>query len=82
VTGRQYVRVLPDDGIIGPVAVHIASSGVRRVHLTEAAVQLAAERILARGGTPSVISTRLHVRGTSARALAVQRERENEREAG
>ena len=81
-TGRKYIRLLPDDGIIDPVAVEIAASGERRVRLTKAERQLAAESILIRGGTPSVISARLHISGTAARTLAAQRESENELEAG
>jgi hypothetical protein len=61
---------LTDDGIIDPVAVEIAARGIRPVALTRAERQLAAIRILARGGTPHLIAQRLHVSGTTARALA------------
>ena len=63
---------LADDGIIDPVAVEIAARGIRPVALTRAERQLAALRILARGGTPYLIATRLHVSGTTARTLAAR----------
>lgn len=43
--------MLADDGIIDPIAVEIAARGIRPVALTHAERQLAAARILARGGT-------------------------------
>jgi hypothetical protein len=64
--------VLADDGIIDPVAVEIAARGIRPVALTRAERQLAAVRILARGGTPYLIATRLHVSGTTALTLAAK----------
>ena len=64
--------VLTDDGVIDPVAVEIAASGSRPVALTRAERQLAAEHILARGGTLSLISGRLRVNGSTARALAAR----------
>jgi hypothetical protein len=63
---------LTDDGIIDPIAVEIATCGMRTVALTRAERQLAAARILARGGTPYVISRRLHVSGTTALTLATR----------
>ena len=63
---------LADDGIIDPIAVEIAARGARPVALTRAERQLAAARILARGGTPYVIAKRLHVSGTTALTLAAQ----------
>lgn len=77
-TTRRYIRILPDDGIIDPIAVEIAASGQRRVRLTKAERQLAAQNILAQGGGLSAIARRLHVSGTIARALAAQREAELE----
>jgi len=65
-------RRLPDDGIIDPVAVQIAASGTRAVALTPAERLLAAAAILARGGTPYLISKLLHVSGTTALALAAR----------
>jgi hypothetical protein len=63
---------LADDGIIDPIAVEIAARGARTVALTPAERQLAAARILARGGTACVISKRLHVSGTTALLLAAR----------
>jgi hypothetical protein len=62
--------VLADDGIIDPIAVEIASRGLRPVALTLAERQLAAARILARGGNANLISKRLHVSWTTALTLA------------
>ena len=64
--------VLADDGIIDLIAVEIAARGTRTVALTPAERRLAAARILARGGTPYLISTRLHVSGATALALAAR----------
>jgi len=66
-----YDLVLADDGIIDLIAVEIAAQGMRAVALTRAERQLAA-RILARGGTPYLISERLHVSGTTALTLAAR----------
>jgi hypothetical protein len=63
---------LADDGIIDLIAVDIAARGARAVALTRAERQLAAARIVARGGTPYLISKRLHVSGTTAHALAAR----------
>jgi hypothetical protein len=63
---------LPGDGIIDPITVEIAARGVRTVAPTRAERQLAAARILARGGTPYIISKRLHVSGTTAVLLAAR----------
>jgi len=69
--GRRRLA-LADDGIIDPVAVELAARGIRPVALTRAERQLAALRILACGGTPYVIATRLHVSGTTACTLAAR----------
>jgi hypothetical protein len=69
-TRRRWA--LTDDGIIDPIAVEIAAHGMRTVALTRAERQLAAARILARGGTPYIISKRLHVSGTTALLLAAR----------
>ena len=73
-TARRTRRrwALTDDGIIDPIAVEIAAHGMRTVALTRAERQLAAARILARGGTPYIISKRLHVSGTTALLLAAR----------
>ena len=62
--------VLPDDGIIDPVAVEIAASGQRPVRLTTAERRAAAARILAGGGTAGVIAQRLRMSYAAARVLA------------
>ena len=64
--------MLPDDGIIDPIAVETAATGTRPVALTRTERQLAAARILADGGTAYVISARLRVSGSTALALAAQ----------
>jgi hypothetical protein len=77
VTTHQTTLTLPDDGIIDLIAVEIAARGTRPVALTRAERQLAAARILAQGGTPALVSKRLHVNGTTALTLAA-RYRHNE----
>jgi hypothetical protein len=64
--------VLPDDGIIDDLAIEIAASGRRPVPLTVPERRLAAAVILAAGGTPYLISRRLHLNGQNARALAAE----------
>jgi len=64
--------MLADDGIIDLFAVEIATRGVRTVALTRPERQLAAARILARGGTAYLIAKRLHVSGTTALTLAAR----------
>ncbi|HEY3033070.1 MAG TPA: hypothetical protein VGJ54_00220, partial [Streptosporangiaceae bacterium] len=63
-TARHSPRrlALADDDIIDLIAVGIAAHGARTVALTPAEWQLAA----ARGGTPYLISKRLHINGTTA----------------
>lgn len=77
VPGRAVVRrpgrarwVLPEDGIVDELAVHIAATGTRPVALTPTERRLAAARILAAGGTPNLVSKRLHLSGQTALALA------------
>jgi hypothetical protein len=74
VTARCARRrlALADDGIIDLIAVDIAARGKRTVALTRAERQLAAAAILTRGGTPYLVSKRLHVSGTTARTLAAR----------
>ena len=62
--------MLPDDGIIDPIAVEIAAKGERRVALTAPERHAAAEIILARGGTVAVIAERLCMNDSAASALA------------
>jgi hypothetical protein len=73
-TARHAQRrlVLTDDGIIDLIAVELAVRGARPVALTQTERQLAAARILACGGTPYLISKRLHVSRTTALALAAR----------
>ena len=68
----QRRLVLADDGIIDLLAVEIAARGARPVALTRAERQLAAAAILARGGTPYLISKRLRVSGSTALTLAAR----------
>ena len=69
--GAVYTSwLLPDDGIIDPVAVEITAAGIRRVRLTVPERRAAAALILARGGTANDIAARLHISGQSAAALA------------
>jgi hypothetical protein len=67
---RGDAWLLPDDGIIDPVAVEIAAKGERWVRLTAPERYAAAEMILARGGTARVIAERLRVSDRAASALA------------
>jgi hypothetical protein len=62
--------VIPDDGIIDPIAVEIAASGQRMVRLTRAERRAAAARILARGGTAWTVASRLRMQYAAARVLA------------
>lgn len=62
--------LLPDDGIIDPLAVELAATGQRAVRLTEAERYMAAALILAEGGSPWLISHRLKMSPDAARALA------------
>jgi hypothetical protein len=71
-TPAQRRLVLADDGVIDPIAVEIAARGTRPVALTATERELAAARILARGGTPYLISEGLHISGSTALALAAR----------
>ncbi len=64
--------LLPDDGIIDPIAVEITAAGTRRVALTKPERRAAAALILARGGTPADIAKRLHIGGSAARQMAAR----------
>jgi hypothetical protein len=70
--------VLPEDGIVDPIAIEIAASGARPVALTQTERVLAAARILAAGGGRNDIATRLHVSGHTARTLADRARRIND----
>ncbi|MEU8303420.1 hypothetical protein AB0C84_07635 [Actinomadura sp. NPDC048955] len=67
--------MLPEDGIVDPIAIEIAASGTRPVALTHTERVLAAARILAAGGGANTIAARLHVSGSTARTLAHQARR-------
>lgn len=62
--------LLPDDGIIDPIAVEIAANGERPVKLTAPERRAAAEIILALGGTVAVVAERLCMSDSAADALA------------
>jgi hypothetical protein len=62
--------LIPDDGIIDPVAVALTAAGIRRVRLTVPERRAAAALILARGGTANGVAARLHIGGRAALALA------------
>jgi hypothetical protein len=67
---QRTVWLLPEDGLIDPVAIELAATGERSVALTESERRIAAGLILAAGGTPNLIAKRLHMAHTNARALA------------
>jgi hypothetical protein len=64
--------LLPEDGIIDPVAVEIAATGKRPVRLTASERREAAAMILAEGGSPWLISKRLKISTSIARTLAAE----------
>jgi len=69
--GRRVTQwLIPDDGIIDPVAVEIMAAGARRVRLSLPERRAAAALILARGGTANDIAARLHIGGRAAVDLA------------
>lgn len=67
---QRTVWLLPEDGVIDPVAIELAATGERSVALTESERRIAASLILATGGAPNLIAKRLHMAHTNARALA------------
>jgi hypothetical protein len=62
--------LLPDDGIVDPIAVEIAARGTRPVQLTRAERRAAAALILTRGGSAFLVSVRLRMSMHAARRLA------------
>jgi hypothetical protein len=68
ITGKKWV--IPDDGIIDPIAVEIAASGQRPVRLTLSERRAAAARILAKGGTAWTIAKHLRMTYPAAKVLA------------
>ena len=71
-TAASWPWTLPEDGILDPIAIELAARSSRPAALTPAERITAAARILHRGGTPAVISRRLHVSGTTALILAAR----------
>ena len=69
---QRAVWLLPEDGIVDPLAIDLAARGVRAVALTPTERRIAAALILAAGGTPNTIAKRLHMAHSNARALAAQ----------
>lgn len=61
--------LLPDDGIIDPIAVELTARGIRRVPLTHAERRVAAQAIMARGDGLNQVAKRLHVSGSTAHTL-------------
>ena len=71
-TVPSWPWTLPEDCILDPIAIELAARGIRPVALTPAERLTAAARILARGGTPALISRRLRVSGTTALILTAR----------
>ncbi|MEV5747167.1 hypothetical protein AB0L00_05060 [Actinoallomurus sp. NPDC052308] len=69
VARRRTARLLPEDGILDPIAIDLAARGIRPVALTPTERRLAAARILAAGGTATTLARRLRTSHTTARAL-------------
>ncbi|GAA2630973.1 hypothetical protein SMC26_23645 [Actinomadura fulvescens] len=70
--GMPSPWVLPDDGIVDPIAVEIAAAGARRVALTGTERLLAAAQILTAGHHPTEVARRLHLSNDTARTLVAQ----------
>jgi hypothetical protein len=68
--GPRSPWVLAEDGITDEIAVELAVTGARRVALTPGERIAAAAAILARGGTPYLISKRLRCSSETGHALA------------
>jgi hypothetical protein len=69
--------VIPEDGIVDELAVELAASGERCVRLTHKERRLATARILAHGGTPSLVYERLGLTSLSAAVSLVERVRDD-----
>ena len=67
--------LIPEDGVVDELAVELAASGERRVRLTHHERRLATARILAHGGTPSLVYERLGLTSMSAAKSLVERVR-------
>lgn len=64
--------LLPEDGIIDPLAIELAATGARRVALTPTERERAAARILAAGYGAATLAARLGVSERTARDLATR----------
>ena len=62
--------LLPEDGIVDPIAVELTVTGSRRVALTPGERRAAAALILAKGGTVNRVARRLHISHRTAKRLA------------
>ena len=69
---QRAVWLLPEDGVVDPLAIDLAARGVRPVALTATERRIAAAFILAAGGTPNAIAKRLRMAHSTARALTDQ----------
>ena len=67
--------VIPEDGVVDELAIELAASGERCVRLTHKERRLATARILAHGGTPSLVYERLGLTTLSAAVSLVERVR-------
>jgi DNA-binding CsgD family transcriptional regulator len=69
ISRHRATWLLPEDGIVDPVAIDLAARGVRPVALTPTERRIAAARILAAGGSATTLGRRLRMSHGTARAL-------------
>ena len=69
---RRTTWLLPEDGILDPIAIDLAARGVRPVALTPTERRIAATRILAAGGSTTTLARRLRMSHGTAHALINQ----------
>lgn len=62
-------HLLPDDGIIDPLAVAIAVTGERPVALTRTEQHTAARRLIGQGASTTTIAYRLRLNGRTVHQL-------------
>lgn len=62
--------LIPEDGIIDPVAIAVATAGTRLVRLTPAERELAVHRIIANGGAVAELAAHLGISLVNAVRLA------------
>jgi len=65
----RIAHLLPDDGIVDPVAVAIAVTGERPVALTRTEQRAAARVLISRGVSTTAISYRLRINATTVDRL-------------